>query len=423
LSRSTSTQLRNLRVRSLALPVLLLGLAISAALAVAQVTMAPPRSEMLRLAAYLAVSGSIAGFIGWLLLNSAWASRHLRLRSKAFAGSLIGGLLGLLNVFLIARLMFISTEHDLWVVASAIGFSVVLMTAFSLTVASSVARRLELISGAVQALADGGRMPKLAASDADEVARLAEDVQRLSDKLEESELARRRLNQQRVELTAAISHDLRTPLASMRAMAEALAEGVVEEAEERSRYYALIQREVERLDRMIGDLFDLAQIDAGVLRLEKRRLPLQEIVAEVVEGMRPQAERKGIGLRLEAPAHALPEVEVDGARFERAVANLLRNAIEHTSAGGEINARVCVDGAMVALSVQDDGEGFDPSQAQQVWQRFYRGDKSRGRGGPGDGVGLGLSIVQGFVEAHGGSVECQATPGKGATFTVRLPLA
>ncbi len=264
--------------------------------------------------------------------------------------------------------------------------------------------------------------PSLELSEGDEVARLADDVASLSAKLDATERERARLDRERVELTAAISHDLRTPLASVRAMAEALADGVVEEESERHRYYMLMQREVERLNRLIGDLFDLAQIDAGALRLEKRMLPLQEIVSEVVEGMRPQAERGGIDLRFEEPQEDLPDVQIDGARFERAVANLVRNAIEHTPAGGLIRASVCREPGWLALSVADNGEGFDASEADQVWTRFYRGDKSRGRKPGADGAGLGLSIVRGFVEAHGGRVECKSAPGAGATFTVRLPV-
>ncbi len=400
----------------------MLCVAIAAALIVAHLTMAPGRSEMLSLTAYLATTGIVAGAIGWLTLNSSWSSA-LGLRGKAFLGSLIGGVLGLFNVLLIARLMFISTEHDLWVVAAAIGFSVVLMTAFSMAVASSVAERVTLISDAVRALADGKTVPDLSRSESDEVARLATDVERLSSLLDASERERAQLDRQRVELTAAISHDLRTPLASVRAMAEALAEGVVEEETERDRYYALIQREIERMDRMIGDLFDLAQIDAGALRLEKRRLSLREIVAEVVEGMRPQAERSGIDLGFEADSEPLPEIELDGDRFERAVSNLVRNAIQHTQEGGQIRASIRREDGWLALDVKDNGEGFDSSQAQQVWNRFYRADKARGRKGSGDGAGLGLSIVRGFVEAHGGQVVASSAPGQGATFTVRLPVS
>jgi signal transduction histidine kinase len=411
------------RLRVLLVGVLVLALAIAVGLIVAQITMAPPRSEMVSLAAYLAASGTAAGVVGWLALNSSWAAQHLSLRSKAFVGSIVGGIMGLFNVLLIARLMFISTSHDLYVLAAAIGFSVVVMAAFALTVASSVAQRVEVISDAVRALAEGRKGPDLATHETDEVARLAVDVERLSAKLDASEQERARLDQQRLDLTAAISHDLRTPLASVRAMAEALADGVIEEEQERSRYYTLMQREVERLDRMIGDLFDLAQIDAGALRLEKRLLPVQEIVAEVIEGMRPQAERAGIDLQFVPPASEVPDVPLDGSRFERAVSNLVRNALQHTPAGGEIRASLSREGPWVSLDVTDNGEGFDGAQAERVWDRFYRGDKSRGRkGSVGDGAGLGLSIVRGFVEAHGGEVACMAAPGKGATFTLRLPL-
>jgi two-component system sensor histidine kinase BaeS len=421
LNRSLSSSLRfDVRWRAPLAGLAILSLAIGAALVVAHVTMAPPRSQMVSLAGYLAATGTGAGLIGWLALNSGWP-RPLGLRGKAFLGSLLGGLMGLVNVFVIARLMFLSTEHDLWILASAIGFGVVLMTTFSIVVASSVAQRVTLISDAVRALATGSPVPDLSRSDSDEVAQLAGDVERLSALLDASERERARLDSQRVELTASISHDLRTPLASVRAMAEALADGVVDEEPERSRYYALIQREIERLDRMIGDLFDLAQIDAGELRLEKRPLPLQEIVAEVVEGMRPQAERSGIDLQFEAESEDLPDVQLDGARFERAVSNLVRNAIQHTPEGGEIRALVRRENGWLALDVSDNGEGFDAGQAEQVWNRFYRGDKARGRKGSGDGAGLGLSIVRGFVEAHGGQVECRSAPGKGATFTVRLP--
>jgi signal transduction histidine kinase len=175
---------------------------------------------------------------------------------------------------------------------------------------------------------------------------------------------------------------------------------------------------------MIGDLFDLAQIDSGALRLQTRLLPLQEVVAEVIEGMRPQAERAGISLRFEPVQDDLPDIPLDGARFERAVSNLVRNAIQHTPRGGEIRSSVAQAGGWLTLSIVDNGEGFDADQATRVWDRFYRGDLSRGRkGSVGDGAGLGLSIVRGFVEAHGGEVACESSPGKGATFTVKLPVA
>ncbi|HEX5369106.1 MAG TPA: hypothetical protein VFY10_06790, partial [Dehalococcoidia bacterium] len=205
MNRSFAQTLRpGTRVRSLLAALLLLVIAIAAALMVAQLTMAPPRSDMLELAAYLAASGAVAGLAGWATLNSAWARQHLGRRSKAVLGSLAGGLAALFNVFLIARLMFVSTSHDLYVLAASIGFSLVVMTAFSMTVAASVSQRVELIAQAVRALAAGGQPPILALSEGDEIARLADDVATLSAKLDATERERARLDRQRVELTASI---------------------------------------------------------------------------------------------------------------------------------------------------------------------------------------------------------------------------
>jgi signal transduction histidine kinase len=137
--------------------------------------------------------------------------------------------------------------------------------------------------------------------------------------------------------------------------------------------------------------------------------------------MRPQASKSGVTLRFESAGN-LPLVQVDGARIERVVANLVRNAIEHTPIGGQIQVSLDRDSAWLVLSVRDEGEGFDESQVEQIWQRFYRVDEARTRHQASDGVGLGLSIVKGFVEAHGGRAEATSAQGVGSEFTVRLPV-
>jgi len=391
------------------------------ALLVAELTMSPPGEELLSLAAYLSLTGALAVLVGWLLAGSRGVWRF-GLRGKTFLGSMTGGFLGLLNTFLIARLMFVSTSHDLWVLAAAISFSVAVMTVFGLMVAASVAERVDLIGAAVRSLAGEEGQPHPARPATDEVARLARDVERLSAKLRAADLERARVEAERRDLTAAVSHDLRTPVASVRAMAEALAAGVLEsEADERN-YVELIQREADRLSRMIDDLFDLAQLDAGALRLDQRYLPLEEIVADVLEGMQPQAREKGVRLALGIVEPGIPDVFVDGGCIERVVANLLRNAIEHTPHGGLVEVCLRREPSWVVLTVSDSGEGLDEEHLKEIWQRFYRADKSRPRQrAGGDGAGLGLSIVRGFVEAHAGTVEAASKPGGGAAFTVRLP--
>jgi signal transduction histidine kinase len=247
-------------------------------------------------------------------------------------------------------------------------------------------------------------------------------VNRLAQRLQEAEEQRSALDRERQALTAAISHDLRTPLASVRAMVEALDDHVVEDATEVDRYYAAMRREIERLDRMIDDLFELARLDAGALELDRHTVALEEIAADVVDAMQAQARRKGVALALHV-AGSPRQLALDGDRMGRVAANLIRNALEHTPDGGRVDVSVFSDDGHVGLRVSDSGEGIDASDLGQIWRRFYRAERSRGRASDEmDGAGLGLAIVRGFVEAHGGAVAVESVRGEGATFTVRLPM-
>jgi signal transduction histidine kinase len=229
------------------------------------------------------------------------------------------------------------------------------------------------------------------------------------------------LDRERRELTTAISHDLRTPLASLRAMVEALDDGVVDDAEGVSRYYGTMRREIDRLSRMIDDLFELAQIDAGALRLNRTTVDIREVAADVADAMQVQANRNEIKVTLECAGSVAP-LSLDGARIERALANLVRNAIEHSPPGGQVEIEVTQANGFVQISVADNGSGIAPEDLPHVWDRFYRGEKSRRRvDNNGDGAGLGLAIVKGIAEAHGGTATAGTPPGGGATFSIRFP--
>ena len=401
--------------------VLALALAIGAGVLLAELLMSPPAGDLRSLAAYLTLSGAGTMGIGWLALRVADSVVGLKIQTKAFLSATIGTGVALLNVFIVAQLMFVSTAHDLRLLVALLVFSAVVTIFFSLWVASTVAARITRVAGAIRALAGGQYRDRIDVGGGDEVAQLADDVNTLARRLQAGEEQRLALEQERRELTAAFSHDLRTPLASVRAMVEALDDEVVVEPTEVRRYYATIRREIERLNRMIGDLFELAQIDAGALRLERQPVALQEVAAEVVDAMQAQARLRGVSLRLETTSNP-PELSLDGSRIERAVANLVRNAVEHTPQQGHVEVSVRAEDGWVQLTVVDDGEGIEANDLPHIWKRFYRAEKSRNREpGNADGAGLGLAIVRGIVEAHGGAVDVQSTSGHGATFTVSLP--
>jgi|GraSoiStandDraft_10_1057309.scaffolds.fasta_scaffold57013_3 signal transduction histidine kinase len=402
--------------------VLALALAIGAAVLLTELTMSPSWAELRKLAIYLALAGVASAGLGWVALRGADRMLGPGLRGRAFLSSVIAGAVALLNVIIVGRLMFVSTEHDLNLLLTLVIFSAVITAFFSFSVAATVAGRIENIATAIRLLAHGAFATRLAPNGNDEVARLSEDVDLLAARLQAADDQRAALDRERRELTAAISHDLRTPLASLRAMTEALNDGIVDEPAEIRRYYATMRREIERLSGMIDDLFELSQLDAGALKLERLPICVQDIAAEVVDAMQAAARLAGVELILNVDSSP-PEIEVDGGRIERAIGNLVRNALEHTPGGGRVLVSVAATNGNVDLRVADSGSGIAPSDLPHVWERFYRADTSRGRNGNGDGAGLGLAITRGIVEAHGGSVEAISGGGDGATFVLRLPLS
>jgi len=424
LSRSAeiATLFRRPAATSLAVALLALTLAIGSGLLLTQLLMSPPTGDLQTMSAYLTLSAVGTAGLGWAGLRAADQIMGLTLRWRAFASSALAGIVALLNVLIVAQLMFVSTAHDLKLLIALVVFSAVVTAFFSMWAAATVAGRVEQVAMAVKRLAGGDFATDLASGGHDEVARLAQDVNSLAARLKAAEDQRTALDHERRELTAAVSHDLRTPLASLRAMTEALGDGVIEDPAEVQRYYATMRREIERLSRLIDDLFELAQIDADALRLERHLVRVQEIAAEVVDAMQAAARLAGVELTLDVTG-APPPIELDGARVERAVGNLVRNALEHTPAGGRVAVSVNSDNQHVTLRVDDTGEGIETNDLPNVWTRFYRAEKSRHRSYlNGDGAGLGLTIVRGIVEAHGGSVRARSEAGKGSTFTLELPI-
>jgi signal transduction histidine kinase len=330
--------------------------------------------------------------------------------------------------------MFI-TEHDLrilWVVlvaAGAAGMATALILAGRVAEGSrsvgEMARRLGEAGPVAMARADAGAGSGTARSRPrrsvpGELAALDAELRLTSSRLARAQLESEAIDRKRRELVAWVTHDLRTPLAGIRAMIEALEDGVVSDAPTVSRYHATIRLEADRLAGLVDDLFELSQIQSGTLSLALIPVALDEVLADAIEGAGVAARAKGVQLLCEV-GDPCPVVEVATPEMIRVVRNLLDNAIRHTQADGRVTLTAGVDdgGSSVEVSVLDGCGGIPAEDLDRVFEMGYRGDVART---PGEGRGgLGLAVAQGLVQAHDGhiSVSNEAT---GCRFTVRIPL-
>jgi signal transduction histidine kinase len=236
----------------------------------------------------------------------------------------------------------------------------------------------------------------------------------------------RALERNRRELVAWVSHDLRTPIAGIRAMVEALDDEVVVEDDDVRRYYQQLTVEADRLARLVDDLFELSRIQADTLALSIEQVALDELVSDVVASTAVRAEAKGVRIVRRPPldgAAATEPTKVAGSvpELSRVIGNLLDNAIRHTPPGGTIEVEVIRSDAVAEVWVRDACGGIPDDDLDRVFDLAYRGDSARTPGTTG-GAGLGLAIARGLVEAHHGDISV-SNEGAGCRFTVRLPLA
>jgi signal transduction histidine kinase len=226
------------------------------------------------------------------------------------------------------------------------------------------------------------------------------------------ERMRRQVEDARRGLVAAASHDLRTPLASLRLLVEAIDDGVA--GEDRDRYLAEIRTHVAVLSDLIEDLFELSRIEAGDISWTMRQVELGDLIGDTVAAFRVSAEERGIRLAAELPAERVV-AEADAEKVQRVLYNLIQNAIRHTPADGSVTVRAKGGPGGVEVEVADSGEGIPAGEGERVFEAFYRGESARGE----DGAGLGLAISRAIVEAHGGRIWLEdAHPGTKVRFTL-----
>ncbi|MEU1420751.1 HAMP domain-containing sensor histidine kinase [Kitasatospora sp. NPDC005751] len=377
--------------------------------------------DLLLIALFAGLGAAGAGLLGWV------AVRLLRRRSMAlslFCVAVVTVLAVTSGTFAVAQAMFLS-GHDLGVVITVLGMASVVSLLTAALLGRQVVAGSRALTEAARTVGSDGGFTAPAHPLGLELAQLSEELAATSARLAESRARAQALDASRRELIAWISHDLRTPLAGLRAMAEALEDGVAERPEQ---YLKRIRSEVERLTGMVDDLFELSRIQAGALSLSLARVSVYDLVDDALAGAHPLARQRGV--RLEGRQVAAEPVEVDSGEITRVLGNLLVNAIRSTPEDGvvAVSARREVD--EVVLSVTDGCGGIPEQDLSRVFETGWRGSaartprRDRGEGGEGgdSGAGLGLAIVRGIVEAHAGRARAHNVTG-GCCFEIALPAA
>jgi two-component system phosphate regulon sensor histidine kinase PhoR len=229
-----------------------------------------------------------------------------------------------------------------------------------------------------------------------------------------------RLETVRRDFVSNISHELRTPIASLKALVETLRVAALDDPPAAQRFLNRAEEEVDALTQLVQELLELSRIESGKVPLRLTATAVEEVVLLPVERLRAQAERNNLTLTIDIPAD-LPPVMADASRIQQVIGNLVHNAVKFTPEGGtvEVRARLDEGGTAVELSVIDTGVGIPTADLSRIFERFYKADRARSGGG----TGLGLAISRHLVKAHGGQLEVKSKEGKGSTFYFSLPTA
>ncbi|GAB4415801.1 MAG: HAMP domain-containing sensor histidine kinase [Anaerolineales bacterium] len=378
--------------------------------------MSPPMGELGLMALFLAITALVSSLAGYLAYKLGWIAMTPSLKWGLLGIYAISSVLTFFNVYFSARLMFAS-QHDLLLSVVLLVFAGGMAMALGYFLSSTVTDRIHLLQQAAEELSEGKLETRVPVAGRDEVTALAKAFNQMAAQLQAADEKQRKLERLRADLIAWVSHDLQTPLTSMRAILEALSDGVVEDPDTIARYLNTAQRDVRSLSALIDDLFQMAQLDAGGLKLDKANASLADLISDTLESFSALAAQKNVRLEGAVDADVDP-VRMDTQRIGRVLNNLVSNALRHTPSGGQVHVRARRASSGVEVTVHDSGEGIRPEDIPHIFESFYRGEKSRSRAT--GGAGLGLAISRGIVHAHGGEIRVESQPGD-TKFIFSLP--
>jgi len=408
-----------MKIRTSAITRFIIGilLIVGLSLAIFKMMMAPPLGELGLMASFLGLTALVSALAGYAAYRFGWMNLSPALKWSLLGGYALSSLLTFFNVWFSAQMMFAS-QHDLLLAVVLLFFAGGIAMALGYFLSSTVTDRIHELKGAAEAIAAGDLNTRVEVRGRDEVAALSHTFNRMAEQLQAADIKQRALERLRADLIAWVGHDLQTPLASVRAILEALQDGMVEDPETIKRYLNTAQRDVRSLSILIDDLFQMAQLDTGGMPLDRAPASLGDLISDTLESFSELAGRGAIRLEGSVLGEVDP-VLMDTQRIGRVLNNLIGNALRHTAAGGEVKVLARRTAAGVEVTVSDNGEGIRAEDLPRVFESFYRGDKSRSRAT--GGSGLGLAISRGIVQAHGGTIEVHSQADRGSRFTFTLP--
>lgn len=359
-----------------------------------------------------------AGGAGLLAAHLAASRRREMSLSQQFivaAAAALGSILA--ATVAAAILMFVSGQDAVMICVITVFAGVVAVRAAQL-LGSGVLADVDRVRAGLGAVADGRRDVRMQTTGSDELAQLAAAADAMVARLAAEESRRATAERARRDLVAAASHDLRTPIASLRLMADAIGDNLVDERTRR-RYHRTMQTNIEAVSGLIDDLFELSSLEAGEITWSMKHVQIAELIDETVAAMTPQARAKRVAVRAELHQPLAP-ARADREKLQRVLFNLIQNAIRHTPADGSVTVRAEHSPAGVEIQVADTGHGIDTADRARVFEAFYRAGPDKSRSTP--GAGLGLAISRSIIEAHGGRIWLE-NEGPGTQIRFRLPLA
>jgi signal transduction histidine kinase len=364
------------------------------------------------------IAASLAPAALATVLAAIAAPRVLRRAStstRLIAVALVAIVVALANLAGLAFTMVVR-GHDARALLILLVYALGAGVAVAIALGRAAAPAFERLEATVDALAAGDLSARVGRLDAGpEMDALAQTLDGMAERLEVVHERERQIDTTRRDLMTAVSHDLRTPLASLRAMVESIDDGVVRDPPTIRRYAREMTSSVGQLSAMVDDLFELSQVDAGAIEAETSRVRLDDVVRSVLVAVKPYAHEKGLALLSELGEAANVPCS---PRMTRVLQNLLMNAVRHTPADGTVTVLARRDGDRLEVTVEDSGEGVAPADLDRIFEPFYRADPARS----GPGAGLGLALAKRIVEGVGGTISAEARDAGGARFAVVLPL-